>query len=74
MGNVYANGWGVAKEEMRALRWYCMAAQGGHAGARQIIDASVSQNKIECELKDPPSPKQNSIERDALEPQIRKTK
>ena len=68
LGNAYVDGLGVDKDEMRALSWYCKAAQAGHEAAREIIDEVSVYKKIECELKDPQSPKKNGMNRNTNVP------
>ena len=37
IGNLYANGFGVAKDTEEAKRWYCRAARLDHAQARTML-------------------------------------
>ena len=37
LGYMYATGRGVAEDNTEAVRWYRLAAEQGHAGARRVL-------------------------------------
>ncbi len=43
LGKCYAQGAGVSKDAVEAMKWYRKAADQGHSQARQIVEAGTAK-------------------------------
>jgi TPR repeat protein len=56
LGNLYANGWGVAEDRREARRWYCEAARLGQPWAVRMVGGDGTGRS--CTGLSPPDPRQ----------------
>jgi hypothetical protein len=45
LGDIFEHGRGLAKDKAEAIRWFRLAAEQGHTGAQNRLDALESESR-----------------------------